>query len=285
MISSTNLGQKEKTFQGQRFDEDLGLNWHAFKWRNYDASLARFHNIDPLAEEYSYQSPYNFSENRVIDGVELEGLEWENFMTSFKKPGQLNVKSPNVKTSQRQHYSVTAYNPNKSFSEIKSAFKAAPHSLLTNTNATFNAPVDGDGNPSEFKVGSNIKIDILGPSNNSYVRVKDIEESENKISSTFVTLDGHVEKGVITFSFTQDKNGNVVFDINSLSEPDWGSAPDKLSRKGQKESWFEVLNNIANYLGDKGTNGVFGQNTRTRSSTTENPDGKKTRTYSSTEAN
>lgn len=33
-------------------------------------------NIDPLAEEYSYQSPYNFAENRVIDGRELEGLEW-----------------------------------------------------------------------------------------------------------------------------------------------------------------------------------------------------------------
>lgn len=32
-------------------------------------------SIDPLAEEYGYQSPYNFSENRVIDGIELEGLE------------------------------------------------------------------------------------------------------------------------------------------------------------------------------------------------------------------
>lgn len=32
--------------------------------------------IDPLAEDYSYQSPYNFSENRVIDGIELEGLEF-----------------------------------------------------------------------------------------------------------------------------------------------------------------------------------------------------------------
>ena len=47
----------------------------SFKYRNYDPSLARFHNIDPLAEEYSYQSTYNFSENRVIDAIELEGLE------------------------------------------------------------------------------------------------------------------------------------------------------------------------------------------------------------------
>lgn len=38
-------------------------------------AIGRFMNIDPLAEKYSYQSPYNFSENRVIDSRELEGLE------------------------------------------------------------------------------------------------------------------------------------------------------------------------------------------------------------------
>ena len=64
-----------KTFQGQEIHKELGLNWLSFKYRNYDPSLARFHNVDPLAQEYAYQSPYNFSENRVIDGVELEGAE------------------------------------------------------------------------------------------------------------------------------------------------------------------------------------------------------------------
>ena len=38
--------------------------------------VGRFFNIDPLSEKYSYQSHYNFSENRVVDGRELEGLEW-----------------------------------------------------------------------------------------------------------------------------------------------------------------------------------------------------------------
>lgn len=32
-------------------------------------------SIDPLAEKYVYNGTYNFSENRVIDGRELEGLE------------------------------------------------------------------------------------------------------------------------------------------------------------------------------------------------------------------
>ena len=62
-------------FQGQKREEDLALNWDSFKWRNYDYATGRFFGIDKLSEKYSYQSPYNFSENRVVDSRELEGLE------------------------------------------------------------------------------------------------------------------------------------------------------------------------------------------------------------------
>ncbi len=62
-------------FQEQMLDDDLGLNWYGFKYRNYDPSLARFHNIDPLAEDYYYNGTYNFAENKVIQYNELEGLE------------------------------------------------------------------------------------------------------------------------------------------------------------------------------------------------------------------
>ncbi|WP_243765890.1 RHS repeat domain-containing protein [Polaribacter cellanae] len=64
-----------KQYQGQEFTEDLGLNTHEWKYRVSDPAIGRFWQIDPLAEDYNYQSPYNFSENRVIDAFELEGLE------------------------------------------------------------------------------------------------------------------------------------------------------------------------------------------------------------------
>ena len=64
-------------FQEQERQNELGLNWDSFKWRNYDYAIGRFMNIDPLSEKYAYQSHYNFSENRVIDARELEGLEAE----------------------------------------------------------------------------------------------------------------------------------------------------------------------------------------------------------------
>ncbi|WP_371862954.1 RHS repeat domain-containing protein, partial [Winogradskyella haliclonae] len=67
---------KYKTYQGQEFHDELGLNIHEWKYRISDPSIGRFWQIDPLAEDYVYNGTYNFAENRVIDGNELEGLEW-----------------------------------------------------------------------------------------------------------------------------------------------------------------------------------------------------------------
>ncbi len=63
--------------QGQESDSEiLGEgNSYAYEYRMSDARLGRFWRVDPLASKYPYNSPYAFSENRVIDRVELEGLE------------------------------------------------------------------------------------------------------------------------------------------------------------------------------------------------------------------
>ncbi|MCD0468065.1 hypothetical protein LPB89_21810 [Flavobacterium sp. ENC] len=39
--------------------------------------------MDPLFRNYAYNSPYAFSENRVIDGVELEGLEYATIIYKY----------------------------------------------------------------------------------------------------------------------------------------------------------------------------------------------------------
>jgi RHS repeat-associated protein len=86
-ISSKAAGKmqnKDKTFQSQKFDDDLGLNWVQFKWRNHDPQIGRFIEIDPLSEKYVYNSTYAFSENKVVRHVELEGLESWDFMSTLK---------------------------------------------------------------------------------------------------------------------------------------------------------------------------------------------------------
>ena len=64
-------------FQGQERDDEIkGTgNSYSFKYRMHDPRLGRFLSIDPLARDYPHNSPYAFSENRVIDAFELEGLE------------------------------------------------------------------------------------------------------------------------------------------------------------------------------------------------------------------
>lgn len=64
-----------KTYQGQEFTEDLGLNVHEWRYRISDPAIGRFWQIDPLAENYTYNSTYAFQENKLGMGIELEGLE------------------------------------------------------------------------------------------------------------------------------------------------------------------------------------------------------------------
>jgi RHS repeat-associated protein len=80
-------------FQGQERQDELHLNWDSFKWRNYDFTTGRFMSIDPLAEKYPHNSTYAFSENRVIDAVELEGLEAFTIHGTESKPSTFNKLS------------------------------------------------------------------------------------------------------------------------------------------------------------------------------------------------
>ncbi len=65
-------------FQGQEKDDEVknisgsSLN---FTFRMYDPRVGRFFAVDPMFKSFSWNSPYAFSENRVLDAIELEGLE------------------------------------------------------------------------------------------------------------------------------------------------------------------------------------------------------------------
>lgn len=82
-------------FQGQEKDDEIhgatGTSY-AFEYRMHDARIGRFLSIDPLAAKYAYNSPYAFSENRVIDAVELEGREQLQFMQDLQAKWNYTVQ-------------------------------------------------------------------------------------------------------------------------------------------------------------------------------------------------
>jgi hypothetical protein len=46
-----------------------------YEFRMHDPRIGRFFSVDPLFKDFPWNSPYAFSENRVLDRNELEGLE------------------------------------------------------------------------------------------------------------------------------------------------------------------------------------------------------------------
>ncbi|QYS88074.1 lipase family protein [Flavobacterium davisii] len=64
-------------FQGQEKDDEIKGEGNSlnYTFRMHDSRMGRFFAIDPLFKDYPYNSPYAFSENRVMDAVELEGRE------------------------------------------------------------------------------------------------------------------------------------------------------------------------------------------------------------------
>ena len=64
-------------FQGQEKDDEVKGEGNSvnYEYRMHDPRVGRFFAVDPLTSKYPHNGPYNFSENRVIDGLELEGLE------------------------------------------------------------------------------------------------------------------------------------------------------------------------------------------------------------------
>ncbi|MDQ3072655.1 MAG: hypothetical protein M3Q97_05275 [Bacteroidota bacterium] len=70
-------GKYRYGFNGMERDDEVKGSGNSlnYKYRMHDPRLGRFFTVDPLFKDYPWNSPYAFSENRVIDRIELEGLE------------------------------------------------------------------------------------------------------------------------------------------------------------------------------------------------------------------
>lgn len=68
-----------------------------YTFRMHDPRVGKFLSIDPLIKEYPHYGPYVFSENRVVDGKELEGAEYLWYQESLieMQNGDLYMKLEN----------------------------------------------------------------------------------------------------------------------------------------------------------------------------------------------
>jgi RHS repeat-associated protein len=68
-------------FIGAENDNELSGtgNSQNHEFRQYNPRLGRYMSVDPLAASFPWNSPYAYAENRVIDGLDLEGREYISF--------------------------------------------------------------------------------------------------------------------------------------------------------------------------------------------------------------
>jgi len=74
-------------YNGKELQDELGLNTYDYQWRDYDAAIARFNNIDRFAEKYHSLTPYHFTANNPMFFREIAG---DSIFTTINKGGGEN---------------------------------------------------------------------------------------------------------------------------------------------------------------------------------------------------
>jgi len=200
----------------EKIDEQYGIEGtaYAFEYRIHDTRLGRFLSVDPLAPEYPWNSTYAFAENRVIDGIDLEGREYHSAQPDSKTAARVDKNPQLVPTTYTTAKENTVV-PHKIINGELNLKKIDAIANETIWAKLFDLPT------SEIKLSASLVFKPLGNDKKSPGLALEIEEALNSGAtkmtfSSFLWANFDVNIGTgdpsITFSnfkITKDDNGGV----------------------------------------------------------------------------
>ena len=165
MAESTSESVQRYKYNGKELDRMHGLDWYDYGARFYDATVAMWFNVDPLAEKASSYSPYSYCVNNPIIAFDPNGMETHvvsNSNGTYTVIGGILNKDRNIY--------VYAQDKNGNYIKGKSI------GITTSTTSFYNS-----------EEGKWERV-IIDPSDNSG------REFLHKIVSSDITLDDYIDK-------------------------------------------------------------------------------------------
>jgi len=240
-LNTVDAGGYRVGYQGQEKDDEIfgstGL-FINFKYRGYDSRIGRFWSVDPLFRKYPHNSTYAFAENRVIDGIELEGLEW------------LDAK---VKNSQGYKY----FSQTNSATTLKTRFDEGDLSKHT---IEFNTDADWSGvsriyiqNPGSDPIElSKVTKDDITANTKIYAQIgvsggSDVAQAETFGHETFLHAKNDIEQAhkILTGSGSSESKAKMLNKIPLSNQIVYQGKTVSLESGGGGADHAKLLNNTA----------------------------------------